>query len=296
MPAKSLCRLCGSATELAFVARDRNREVDEARFVYRRCTVCSVTHLEEVPEDIGRYYSGDYHGMPDAAELGQRAAREAHKIDLLCAHVEPGRLVEVGPSYGAFAFAARRRGFSVTGIEMDAECCAFLEREVGVEAIHSAAPEDILRQLPPSRVIAMWHVLEHVPRPWDVVDAAAANLEPGGVLAIAVPNPESLQFRLLGARWAHLDAPRHQCLIPYPLLVDHARALGLKVAATTLTDPFGLHCNRWGWEYAMRRRPAARPSGLPVVLASHVVEKSLAALERTGRRGCAYTVLFRRPL
>ena len=60
----------------------------------------------------------------------------------------------------------------------------------------------------------MWHVIEHLRRPWEVIERAAANLQDGGVLAIATPNPRALQFKLLRRRWAHLDAPRHLFLIP----------------------------------------------------------------------------------
>ncbi len=290
-----VCRLCGATGDRLLEAVDRNREVDDRRFAYSRCRSCRTVQLENVPTDIERYYPQDYHGVPTPADLRLRAAGEQHKVDLLLEHVEPGRLVEVGPSYGAFAFAAKAAGFEVTGIEMDPACCDYLRDVVGVEAIRSTAPQDVLSSLPPSRAIAMYHVIEHVPRPWAVIDAAAASLEPGGVLAIALPNPDSLQFRRLGSRWAHLDAPRHQYLIPLETLTSHARSAGLEVAAVTTTDPFGRHCNRWGWEYAMRRRPAAAPSSIVTVAASHLVAAALAPVERRGLRGCAYTVLLRRP-
>ena len=65
---------------------------------------------------------------------------------------------------------------------------------------------ETLAELPPSRVIAAWHVLEHVPRPWALVDAAADNLESGGALVIATPNPRAFGFGVLGGRWPHVDA------------------------------------------------------------------------------------------
>jgi hypothetical protein len=165
---------------------------------------------------------------------------------------------------------------------------------VGVRAINSAEPEEVLATLPPSRAIAMWHVLEHVPRPFEVLERAAANLEDGGVLAIAMPNPQSLQFRVLGARWAHLDAPRHRFLIPVDTLVDRAGTYGLELVTMHTDDPFGRHCNRFGWEYALRRRPSDAPSSAMLRRASQVMEKILAPVERRGNNGAAYTVLLRR--
>ena len=78
-----------------------------------------------------------------------------------------------------FAKLASDAGYRYTGIEMDARCCAYLRSELGVEAIESDAPGDVLAQLPPSDAIALWHVLEHLPDPWGVVERAAANLAPG---------------------------------------------------------------------------------------------------------------------
>jgi SAM-dependent methyltransferase len=290
----STCALCGGATAHALTAWDRNREVDREPFAYRRCEACGTVQLADVPGDLGRYYPRDYHGVPAAEELRERAELEAHKVELLTAHVAPGRLVEVGPSFGAFALAAKEAGFDVTGIEMDARCCDYLHETVGVQAINSAEPEEVLPTLPRSRVITMWHVLEHLPRPVTVLERAAENLEPGGVLAVAVPNPESVQFRVLRARWAHLDAPRHLFLIPLETLLDHARAFGLEPVAVATDDPFGRHCNRFGWEYALRRRPSTGPSGPLVRRASQVMEKGLAPVERRGHNGAAYTVLLRR--
>ena len=59
-------------------------------------------------------------------------------------------------------------------------------------------------------VITMWHVLEHLPDPFAAVRHAAELLRPGGRLVISVPNIASLQARIGGDRWFHLDLPRHR--------------------------------------------------------------------------------------
>ena len=290
-----VCRICAAPTTFLLAATDRNREIEPRDFAYRRCTGCATIALADVPADLGRYYAGDYHGVPSAEQLPERVDFERHKIELLRRHVAPGRLVEIGPSYGAFALAAREAGFDVTGIEMDAACCEHLEQTIGVRAIRSDAPQDVLVRLPASRAIVLWHVFEHLSDPIAVLRAAAANLEPGGVLAIAVPNPQSLGFRLMGRRWAHLDAPRHLSFVPLATLVEHAGRSGLQHVATVTADPFARHCNRFAWEYALRLRPARGPSPIAVVRVSQVLERLMAPIERRGMRSAAYTVLLRRP-
>ena len=214
----------------------------------------------KTPDDLGRYYEADGYGSHSDHFVEEFVRREQAKVELVSRFAPAGRLVEIGPGPGMFARAALRAGFDYGAIEMDPGYCRYLADELGVQAINSAAPADALATLAPSRAIVMWHAIEHLPHPADVLLAASENLQEGGVLAISTPNPDSLQFRLLGRYWAHLDAPRHLQLIPHSALQSSLARLGMRHALTTTTDPVGLECNRLGWEYAIRRHPARRSS------------------------------------
>jgi SAM-dependent methyltransferase len=286
------CPLCGGSTEVAFTTTDRNRALSGERFHYRHCLACGTHFLANVPADLSAYYPADYYGFPAAHELDRAAALEAPKLALITRHARPGRLIEIGPGAGSFALAARNGGFEVTAIEMDPACCEYLERVVGVRAIQSEEPDRALADLAPAEAIAMWHVVEHVPEPWRLVDAAAARLAPGGVLAIAMPNPQSLQFRLLRGRWAHVDAPRHLFLIPYATLRERAHAAGVRAALVTTGDAAGRAWNRFGWEYALRRFPGRRPAKLSDRLLAALIARGLAPIENRGLGGATYTALF----
>jgi SAM-dependent methyltransferase len=280
---------------VAFVATDRNRALSDESFTYRRCSRCATLFLADAPADLGRFYPQSYYALPRADELDELARSELHKVRLLCQEVSPGRLVEIGAGFGVFARAARNAGFDVTAIEMDERSVEYLEDVVGVRAINSSRPEEVLATLPPSRAIVMWHSIEHLPRPWDVMEQAAENLEPGGVFAVATPNPQALQFRLLGRRWAHLDAPRHLFLIPAGALSRRAAELGLRSSLTTTADRSGRHWNRFGWEYALRGRPSRRPSSVVTRALSLLITQALRPIETRGLNGAAYTSIFVKP-
>lgn len=271
---------------------DRNRAITPQRFVYLRCRSCKSVFLADVPANLGDYYPEDYYHLPSLAELDRAAAGEASKLALLRPWVASGPLVEIGAGFGVFARAARQAGFDVTAIEMDARCCDYLEEVVGVRAIQSDAPERALVELGSIPVVVLWHVLEHLPRPWDVLEQVATQLEPGGVLALAMPNPDSIQFRLLGSRWAHVDAPRHLFLIPFSALNTRATEAGLELAHVTTGDPAGRHWNWFGWEYALRRHPARHPSMLATRQGARLLTAALSPLERRGMNGTAYTAVF----
>jgi len=286
------CPLCGAEAEQAFRVGDRNRGITAQRFDYLRCQSCATIFLADVPADLGRYYPEDYYELPSLAELDRAAGGEASKLAMVRAFAAEGSLIDVGAAYGIFARAAQRAGFQVTAIEMDARCCEYLEAVVGVRAIRSDAPEQALAQAGPARVVVLWHVLEHLPSPWEVLDRAAEQLQRGGVLALAMPNPDSLQFRLLGARWAHVDAPRHLFLIPFATLRARMDQLGFEVGHLTSSDPAGRHWNVFGWEHALRRHPASRASTRFTRTGARLLALGLAPLERRGMNGTAYTAVF----
>jgi 2-polyprenyl-3-methyl-5-hydroxy-6-metoxy-1,4-benzoquinol methylase len=197
-PTGRRCPLCQTTSEAAFTVRDRNRAISDMPFQYRRCRTCGTIFLGEPPEDLGRYYPQDYYVLPTEPALERAAAGEAQRLRMLEAWAAGGRLIEVGAGFGVFARAAKNAGYDVTAIEMDARCCRYLQEVVGVRAIRSDAPAQVLTGLPSARAIVLWHVLEHLPHPWETLSAAAATLEAGGVLALAMPNPDSLQLRALG--------------------------------------------------------------------------------------------------
>jgi len=286
------CPLCGGETDHAFRVGDRNRGIGDRSFEYRRCRSCGATFLTEVPADLGRYYPEDYYQLPVVSELDRAADGEAPRLEMLRPFVSSGPLVEVGAGFGVFSRAAHRAGFEVTAIEMDQRCCAYLEGVVGVTSIRSDAPERTLPDLGPASVVVLWHVLEHLPRPWDVLEQAGELLQQGGVLALALPNPDSLQFRLLAGRWAHVDAPRHLFLIPFATLEARMDRLGFDVRLVTTSDPAGRHWNAFGWEYALRRHPASRRSTILTRACSRVLALGLSPLERRGMNGTAYTAVF----
>jgi SAM-dependent methyltransferase len=280
------------------VATDRNREVSAERFDYLRCRSCGSFFIAVVPADLAGYYREDYYRFDTGGEpLWKREQATidaaAYRVALTARWTAPGHLIEIGSGTGAFAVAAQDAGFDVSAIEMDRRSCDYLNGR-NIRAICSDRPLEVLESLPPARAVALWHVLEHLPNPAQVLEHAAGHLETGGVLAIAVPNPGSLQFRLLKARWAHLDAPRHLCLVPPDALVARAADFGLRCIETTTNDPDGLACNELGWLRGFQSRPALGTSRHGAHLALVATRALLRPFERRGNRGSAVTLLLRK--
>jgi SAM-dependent methyltransferase len=295
MPASSAeCIWCSEPSPLFIEARDLNQRCSNATFSYYRCPECRLIFLNPVPADLGAYYPSKYYDRPSSIEeLAARAERDRFKLDLIRTLVPNGRLLEIGPSYGAFAYLARSARFEVHAIESDPACCEFLRNVVGINAINSSDPATALPVDSRFDVIALWHSLEHLPGPRRTLEAMVNHLSPNGVLFISTPNPDSIQFRLFRSRWAHLDAPRHLQLIPVDLLDRQLGPMNLRRVASTTNDPFGLVNNCFGW-YASLANATTQRARRATWYAGRAINKVVIPLERSGWRGSAYTVGYRK--
>lgn len=282
--------MCGGHGRPQLTTTDRNRGLGDERFEYRACDGCATLYLADVPPDLGRWYPPDYYPLGDD-QPGNES--EQAKLALLKRHAPGGSLIEVGPGAGGFAREALRGGFDVRAIEMDERACESL-RAAGVQTVRSAAPHEALAAMAPSRAIVLWHAFEHLPEPAALLPAVAANLEPGGVLVIAVPNPAAFGLLLLGSRWAHVDAPRHLQLVPAAALAWMARQAGLEPVALTSSDRAGRDWNVFAWQQLFVHPSSSPGRRRAAFYAGAVLAEVLAPIERHGLRGSTYTAVFRK--
>jgi 2-polyprenyl-3-methyl-5-hydroxy-6-metoxy-1,4-benzoquinol methylase len=288
------CPLCDGPSRILFVATDENHRISQTSFTYLKCTNCQAVFLDEPPDDLGRYYQSDYYSIPSLDDLQKVADKDRNKIETVLRFAAGGRLLEVGPAFGVFAWQAKQTGFVVDVIEMDARCCQYLEGTLGVNVTQSDNPPAAMQTLPQHDVIAIWHVLEHLPDALAFLRAAAANLKPGGVLVVAMPNPDAWQFKVMGARWPHLDAPRHLTLIPEAWMTRQAAELGLEKACLTSDDSDARSWNRFGWQRLLMNRFAGKFMQRVMFVLGYGLSLVLAPFDRKGFGGSAYTIVFRK--
>lgn len=254
------------------------------------CGQCGVTFLHPVPQDLSAYYASGYYSIPlSVDELRATAEGDRYKLDIVLGLVQRGRLLEIGAGTGAFAHLAKEAGFEVEALEMDADCCRFLEQVVGVRTIHSSDPHAAFARSQSFDVIAMWQVLEHLPLPRETVELAAASLSRGGILVVATPNPDSMQFRMFRSYWAHLDAPRHLQLIPLEALQSRATATGLSLRTVTTSDEGAQRCNNFGWHQSLRNVFGKRRGGRRL---GSALSRVGPLVESHGMLGSCYTAVF----
>jgi hypothetical protein len=139
--------------------------------------------------------------------------------------------------------------------------------------------------------VTLWHVVEHVESPDAATAVVASWLRPGGALLVGVPNLGSLQARVGGERWYHLDVPRHRTHFTVPGLLALLRRAGLEPVSVHHVlaehNPFGMWqslVNRAtttpSYLYNLLKRNAApAPADLAVTLLALPLVPAAAGLE-----------------
>jgi len=297
------CPLCKQESPLYFQSKDYNQDITQDTFDHYRCFQCGLIFIAPIPLRLSDYYPETYHSIPTSIDCLKLASNhELYKIEIVKRYINNGRLLEIGPSYGSFTYLAKEAGFEVEAIEMSAPCCKFLNEVVGVRAINSNDPVDTMQYLEPYDVITLWHVIEHLPCAWSVIDTICEKIRPDGILVIASVNPEAFQFRILGRYWLHLDAPRHVMLIPTRLLINKIESLGFKLEMLTMADEGTLICTKNGWKHFFLQRCTHRFSNKILLsllrflldLIYKMVRFLATPIERIDGKGSAYTIVFRK--
>jgi SAM-dependent methyltransferase len=265
------CALCGADRPKA-IASSRRYAVP-LRIL--RCGPCGHVYLSPRPvdEDLPLLYDeayyaggGDYTYADDrrfAATARIRADARLRRLETL---VPPGRILEVGCSFGAFLLAARERGWEVAGVDLSpfaAAACA----EAGL-AVREGTLESSGFPAESFDAVYLSETVEHLPDPRATVRSAAGALRAGGILAIGTANHRSLARLLRGSRWGYY-MPGHLQYFSARTLRRLLREEGVPVVRARYGDDRSLTALRAG------RRAAGRGGGLLASLRDVVVRAHL---------------------
>ena len=172
-----------------------------------------MLYTDPVPEELAKYYeSENYISHTDAKRSFVDRIYQMvkywsvrSKMNLVESHVVGKKvLLDIGAGTGDFLLYAKKRGWSVSGIETNSSA----------RALAKAKDLDLFKErpgglIPKPTAISLWHVLEHLPDPKEYLKWIHTQLEEQGILIIAVPNFKSWDAKHYQSDWAAYDVPRH---------------------------------------------------------------------------------------
>ena len=231
------CPMCGGADLAAEFTSTAGYEIV-------RCRDCRLVFTDArtapPPSEL-------YPPFEQSDTAAQRSARSAlslftlQRAKLVEAAKSSGRLLDYGAGAGQFARFMAGRGFESVGLEPYSLGTTLEEPSLRLVRAPLAQVKDSLGRFD---VITMWHVLEHLEHPVELLTQLRSMLAPGGVLVVSVPNFASWQSEVFKGGWFHLDPPRHLLQFEPSTLEDCLRRSGF---AVTRQVPFLPEYGTSGW-------------------------------------------------
>lgn len=156
---------------------------------------------------------------------------------------EPVSLLDFGCGKGKFLSLAAEKGWTVKGIETSVPRAEFAKEKYSLDVETDYYSDGEINK-GPFKVISLFHVVEHLGNPKEILhNLIRHNLVKNGLLIIEVPNFNSWQSKWAGKDWLQLDVPRHINHFTTQSLQSLVFSLGLK---TTKTSYFSFHVGLLG--------------------------------------------------
>jgi 2-polyprenyl-3-methyl-5-hydroxy-6-metoxy-1,4-benzoquinol methylase len=228
------CRICGNQkNNQTFKVKEMMFGFNDF-FDYFECSECGCLQIDEIPEDISKYYPSDYYSFEDLKSsilslnnlerylTSQRdkyaltgkgvmgyfinKIRPSYYIDIIVrAKINlNSRILDVGCGSGYFLRSLGDVGFKyLYGIDPNIE--KDIEYANGVKILKKSIHEiDDKFDL-----IIFNHSFEHIHNPHDTLKSVSKLLSESGKCIIRIPTVSSYAWKKYNVNWVQLDAPRH---------------------------------------------------------------------------------------
>lgn len=203
-------------------------------FCLAQCSNCGLvmTHPRLTDAGLLPHYPPSYYGKGNqrfhpALEsfISYLRWRRVRRIEALG---RKGRVLDVGCGRGRVLDFMRERGWEVLGLEVSENAAVHAREQLKLPLVIG---DFLAIDFPKERfdAVIFWHSFEHVTNPAATLRKCKDILRPGGLLVLALPNYESLQFRWAGRNCFHLDIPRHVAHFPLSTLVKSLTEMGFQV-------------------------------------------------------------------
>lgn len=214
------CALCGAddarvlfsgmGRKRLYVYRGEQRLAVAGRERLVRCRRCGLVYVD--PQRQFGAGLATYPATEEAAYFAQTRAARLMGAEQLLRRVEAllparGRLLDIGCGDGALLTVAQRRGWDVAGLEPSARLVEQLATGELAGRVVQGRAEELRPAYSQVDVIVLLNVLEHLSAPREALLRISGLLNPGGLLAVHVPN--WAWGRWFGRRWVQFEPLDH---------------------------------------------------------------------------------------
>jgi len=165
---------------------------------YIMCQNCNHVYTDKrlSEEGLKKYYSESQEYFNDSytkkSIINLRKNLFIPKIEFIKKYVKGKNWLDVGSADGTAVVAAKSEGFQCTGIELSKTAREFAKKHHNIK-LNDKPLEDFVRENKTKwNIVSFFGVLEHISNPTNAVKISNKLLEKNGIIALEVPNYNSL--------------------------------------------------------------------------------------------------------
>ena len=202
------CPLCSNDFKtFDFTAID---PVTKNKFKLAQCSICDIIFTNPRPseEQTEEYYPEEYYahsGEPSLIEKIDSYLRQKKIQDLDLADNQT-KILDIGCGKGLLLERLASLGWEAYGTEISEKTAKGAKAQKSGN-VHIGKLSEQLFPAEHFNVVTLWHVLEHLPDPFESLCYIHKILENKGYLIVQVPDISSMQAGYFKATWLHLDVP-----------------------------------------------------------------------------------------
>jgi len=209
------CPLCKSGDSITLF----EVQTEQRSFCIVQCRQCNLTRTTPFPDDdmLDTHNKPQYYGRHDSKfipffqnirdRLSKRRARTY--LSLIADSIKKPKILDIGCAEGRLLNSFLEYGCDCYGVEHPSYP---KQRFINIERIHYFLGnlDDLDLEKNSFNIIILWHVLEHLDHPDEILKQIYDLLASDGIVVVAVPNFSSIEARIFKGAWFHLDIPWHK--------------------------------------------------------------------------------------
>lgn len=204
------CPLCDSKKNVIILrTNDKDPRDINIKEIFNlvRCVDCSMVFVENMPSknNIAKYYGSEYYAQNTISNRIMNKIIMASRLN----KIPKGNIrsiLDYGCGNGDFLLKMKQNGLGISGVEFSKDGRDICSKKLNAKIFDENEFYELKDKFD---VVTLWHVLEHIYEPNEVLAKIRKILKEDGALIISVPNIDSLQFKIFGKNTFHLDIPRH---------------------------------------------------------------------------------------
>lgn len=190
---------------LKFINHNENWAFENIKYNFEECSSCKLLRATPMPDlvTLSRIYSEyyDYNMFNWQRHFKKMQAR--HRLYKISKHItSTTKHLDFGCGHGYLVKTAATKGINSWGFDIGAD-------KIIQNNSHSLVYGANISTLKERNfdLITTYHVMEHMINPEVIIKQLCDKLAPNGILAIAVPNSESLGFKICKEKWGWCQQP-----------------------------------------------------------------------------------------